>query len=807
MNIIEVTIRSIDATKAGISSAEGGFGGLGKAASGAMAVAAAAIAGVGLAVAALGAQLFKAMDIEAARSKLQAQLGLTAAESETYGRLAGELYSSAYGESLDDVNEALRFVTQNIGDQMGESEGALKDASAAALDLANAFDVDLSESTRAAGILLKNGLAANAEEAFDIITVGMQNGVNAGDDLTDTISEYAPLFSRLGLSGQQALGMISQSMKAGARDSDFAADAIKEFSIRAIDGSKLTIEAFKDLGLNAEEMQSAIARGGPGAAQAMDTVLERLRGIENPSLRAATAVKLFGTKAEDLGDSLLAIDPSTAVASLGEVAGAADRMGDSLANNAKTKLETFKRTIETNVSNFIGETVLPKVVELAEKAAPALETFKNKAIEAFQWIAGKPEALAAVAAAVGVVLVVAFGALAVAAWSAAAGVIAATWPILLIGAAIAGLAAILVYAYNNWDTFRNVVDTVVSFVRDNAAPAFELIKSAVISFYEVALAPLIGYIQQNSEAFANIGKVLLVIAAVIVGVLVVAFVAGIAVMIALAAVGSIVIVALVAVIAVIYNVIQVLWDWIGTARDVAGGIIDNIENIIQVFWDMANNVGTAVANVVRAIWMVIQVGWDLAQNIGSAIADAARWVWSLAMKANDMANEIGGAVGRAVAWFFGLPGRILGAVGNLGSVLLNAGRDVVAGLIRGITDKIGELKSKLGELTRLIPFSKGPPAKDRRLLRPSGQWIMGGLMDGIASRVPDLRKQLNGITDVLPSTIDARGRAATVNQLAAVAGPGMVVNNYVQGSIRSDRDLVRLVRDSQNDRGLAPAGG
>lgn len=805
MNVIEIVISSVDKSKAGFDSANENGSKLGKTISAGMAVAATAIAGVGVAVAALGDQLFKAMDIEAANDKLAAQLGLTAEQSESYGRAAGQLYSEAYGESLEQVNEALRFVTQNIGDQMGNSEEALQDASAAALDLASAFDVDLSESTRAVGVLLKNGLARDAQEAFDILTVGFQNGANAGDDLTDTITEYSPLFNRLGLSGQQALGLISQSMKAGARDSDFAADAIKEFSIRAIDGSKSTAEGFQAIGLNADKMRATFAKGGPEAAAALDVVFDRLRNMKDPAAQAAAATQLFGTKAEDLRHTLLAMDPSAAVESLGQVEGAANRMGSSLADNAATKLESFKRTIETNVSNFIGETVLPKVVELAEKAAPALTTFKDKAVEAFNWVAGKPEAIGAIVGIVGVGLVAAFGSLAVAAWGAAAGVIAATWPILAIGAAIGGLVALLVYAYNNWDTFRNVVDTVVQFIQSNAAPAFEMIKQAIVTFYEVALRPMIDFIMANSEAFANIGKVLLVVAGIIVGVLIAAIIAGIAQLVLLAAVGAIIITALVAVIAVIYNVIQVLWDWFGTARDVAGGVIDNIENIIQIFWDLAQNIGSAVADVIRFIWNVIQVGWDLAQNIGSAIADAMRWVGNLVSRVNDMANEVGAAIGRAVDWFFGLPGRIASAVGDLGGLLLNAGRSVIDGLVRGIEGAIGRVKDILGKVTGLIPDWKGPKSKDERLLQPTGGWIMGGLVKGIERRLPSLKATLGDVSAAIPAAIGPAGPAGAV----AVAGGGNVTNHnwYVQGSIRADRDLIRLVRDELNNLGLVPVQG
>ncbi|WP_225855252.1 hypothetical protein [Micromonospora noduli] len=47
--------------------------------------------------------------------------------------------------------------------------------------------------------------------------------------------------------------------------------------------------------------------------------------MKDPVEQRAAAVALFGTKAEDLGDALYALDPSTAMAGLGDLAGATQR--------------------------------------------------------------------------------------------------------------------------------------------------------------------------------------------------------------------------------------------------------------------------------------------------------------------------------------------------------------------------------------------------------------------------------------------------------------------------------------------------
>ncbi|MGW2815613.1 hypothetical protein [Streptomyces sp. NPDC001415] len=51
---------------------------------------------------------------------------------------------------------------------------------------------------------------------------------------------------------------------------------------------------------------------------------------------------------------------------LGAVKGATDKAGDAMRDNASTKIEQFKRTLETNVVNFIGGKAIPAIEALAK---------------------------------------------------------------------------------------------------------------------------------------------------------------------------------------------------------------------------------------------------------------------------------------------------------------------------------------------------------------------------------------------------------------------------------------------------------
>lgn len=324
----------------------------------------AALGAAGVGVATFGAALMKGLDGEAATAKLAAQLGLTKDESARIGKDAGRIYSQAYGESMDEVKASIKSVIQNMDGMRTASSADLQATTKRAMDLATVMEEDVGNVTRSVSQMMRTGLAKNSAEAFDILTRGAQLGADKAQDLLDTFNEYGTQFRKLGLDGKTAMGIITQGLQAGARDADIVADAIKEFSIRAVDGSTTTADGFKAIGLSADEMSGRIGKGGKTAADALDLTLDRLRAIEDPVKRSQAAVALFGTQAEDLGDSLFKLDPSQAVKRLGDLKGATDRAGKAMGDTLKAKLTGFKRTVETNITGF-----------LESKALPALEKF------------------------------------------------------------------------------------------------------------------------------------------------------------------------------------------------------------------------------------------------------------------------------------------------------------------------------------------------------------------------------------------------------------------------------------------------
>ena len=306
-----------------------------------------AVIGIGAAAAkALVGAFQDGLAQEKGRDRLQALTGIDEPATRRLASAAAEAYSRGFGESIE---QNMSAVQAGVQFDLIDADASTRASSKVVEGLAGIADVlneDVQPVARTVTTMLRAGIVDSADAAFDVLATGAREGVNVAEDLLDTFDEYSPLFARLGLQGPEALGLMSQALDGGARDADKAADALKEFQIRATDGSKASADGFKLLGLDAKEMTEQIAGGGDDARDGLEKVLTELGKMEAGADRTAAATALFGTQAEDLGDALFAMDLSSAVSELDGVNGAARKMFDTLASNDASKVEQALRNIE-----------------------------------------------------------------------------------------------------------------------------------------------------------------------------------------------------------------------------------------------------------------------------------------------------------------------------------------------------------------------------------------------------------------------------------------------------------------------------
>lgn len=318
-----------------------------------------------------------------ASTKLQGQTGATAKEMEKYRDIMEDIYQGGYGDNLEDVADALAEVKKQAGDVDSKE---LKELTENALNLKDTFGYDVSESVKTAKQLMKQ-FGITGEEAYDLIVAGAQDGLDQNGNLLDIYNEYGPKFKKMGLSAKEMYAALKSGAKEGVFDIDKLGDAMNEFSIRVVDGSDTTKDAFDKMGLDADEMAKKFAAGGDTAKEAFLQTMEALNSIEDPLERNTAGVDLFGSMWEDTGgDALLAL--GNIEGGVENVEGAMKRLDEVNSDNLTNKLVTLGRKIESEVVyplleeaypafektvDFVSEN-LDTLVPIAEGAAAAMTT-------------------------------------------------------------------------------------------------------------------------------------------------------------------------------------------------------------------------------------------------------------------------------------------------------------------------------------------------------------------------------------------------------------------------------------------------
>lgn len=279
-----------------------------------------------------------------ATNQVAASTGAAGKELENLRGAMERVYADNFGEDVADVADAVALVDRNLANL--DQEGLTK-ATEGALALRDAFEYEVEESTRAAEAIRKN-FGTSVEDAFSLIAAGAQNGLDYSGELIDTINEYSSQFSKLGFTADGMFNLLQSGADSTAWNLDKVGDAIKEFSIRAIDGSDTTVSAFEDLGYNAEKIMATFAAGGEGANTAFFEVLNTLMDVDDQVKRDALGVSLFGTMWEDLGvEAMQAMADASSAAY--DTQGALEQINQVKYNDLDSALQGIRRQMEVDL--------------------------------------------------------------------------------------------------------------------------------------------------------------------------------------------------------------------------------------------------------------------------------------------------------------------------------------------------------------------------------------------------------------------------------------------------------------------------
>nr|WP_246570115.1 phage tail tape measure protein [Lentibacillus saliphilus] len=298
---------------------------------------------------------------------MQNSLGLTAEEAKELTDISRNIYNNGFGESADQIDQAVLQVKQNIRDLNNED---LERITEKAFLLAETFESDVNEVTRAGNNIIK-GFGIEADEAFDLMAKGAQNGLNFSNEMFDNLSEYSSLFANMGFSAEEYFELLQKGTEAGVYNLDYINDVMKEFQIRVKDGSKSTSDAMGELSKDTRKVWKEFLKGDKTVKDVSNVVLKELEDMDDQVAANQIGVELFGTKFEDL--------EAEAMYSMGEIGeGIEDvdgTMDDMTKNTERSISKQWKSTWREAKEAVLplGETVLDFTKEILPDVKDGIE--------------------------------------------------------------------------------------------------------------------------------------------------------------------------------------------------------------------------------------------------------------------------------------------------------------------------------------------------------------------------------------------------------------------------------------------------
>lgn len=211
-----------------------------------------------------------------------------------------------------------------------------------------------------------------------------------------------------------------------------------------------------------------------------------------------------------------------------------------------------------------------------------------------------------------------------------------------------------------------------------------------------------------------------------------------------------------------------------------------IKNIFVTAWEVVKAIFIGAWEFLKAIVMggIKVILAILTGNFG-AIPGIIREAFQ---KAQDAAGQ---AIDRIIEVVRGIPGKITGALGNLGNLLFSAGQDVVNGMVSGIRSAAGAIGRAAGDAAR----SALQAAKDAIIAKSPSRAMMVVGQDfgkGFVIGIDDMVKKVNQAG----AAIATGALQSTTNALAAPAG-GLA-------TLQMNETLNRLTRNGFGPAPLPP---
>lgn len=536
------------------------------------------------------------------------------------------------------------------------------------------------------------------------------------------------------------------------------------------------VQAMQDIGVETQDANGKVR----DTESVMRDTIAALNGIEDPSARAAAATEIFGTKtARDLMPAL-----EDGALTLEEATAAMDGMGRMTEEQIAASAEFSDKwdVIKTTVGNALRQGLVPVMEFLSGTVFPLIKERLIPALQALaDWLGPKIEAAAAmikpvfdrVVEIVGVVIDIISN------------------PDITSDGWIGTVERIVVGFVELRDRVAAVIQTVIGWFRQGQS-SMASIGAAMAGDSDSTWSKIMGIITSAVELIQTV--VTNVMSAVQAfwdrfGQHILAFAER-----TWGRIQHVIDAALQVIQGVIDTVLGIItgdwsraWDGI---KAIVDGVWDLITNIVSQALDVIKTVlGAALAAISQAwstawnnIKSLLSSAWDAIKSaVSSGVSAVVDWLGRLPGRAlsalsslvgdlrgrgreamQAMKDAIVDRAGQMVAWIGGLPQRILRGLGNLGLTLMDAGKDLIRGLINGIKNMAGNAANAAkdavkGAVDSAKSFLKiGSPSK---VFAEIGEDTMAGMSQGISRQAGDVIREVGRATEGMTDAAGTGGAA------------------------------------------------
>jgi len=422
--------------------------------------------GLGAVVAGVGVVATKmAGDFQAGMTSLATGAG----EATAMIRPGGQVYEGILQMAKDTGTSTKQLVDGMYMIESGGFHGAagLKILLAAA-EGAKVGSADLGTIADTTDTILKNfgeHGALTATQAVNALITTVANGKTHLEDLGSSLSGVLPAGAAAGLGLKDVLGAMAELTNVGIPAAE-ASTYLRQMIIALEAPSAGAKAALDKIGISSAQLAAKMKKGLPDALQFIEKQLES-HGIKPGTAQYVASLREISGGTRQMQGMLNLMGPHLAdfTDKVKKIGGAASTTGNQVTGWAlvqKNMNQQFDRAKEVAETLFIqlGQNLLPVMTNffsfMANNGLPAIKNL-------VQWLTGTGNQLswlrpilAVVAIAIGGALVAAFVAWAISAAAAAVATIAATWPILAIGAAIALLIAGIILLVTHWKVVQAV---------------------------------------------------------------------------------------------------------------------------------------------------------------------------------------------------------------------------------------------------------------------------------------------------------------------------------------------------------------